>query len=124
MCFKKASLMAIFFFFSCVPSRFVIENPDMVGKYYFDRKIKSFKKKDNLTLDEKRELIKLEVQYAYGVILEKSDRIIDENYQEAINLNPSGCLIFHPCIIVCCFFVRFYFLMCNTAFKLPYIFCT
>ena len=92
MCFKKASVMAIFFFFSCVPSRFFIQNPDIVGKYYFDRKIKSYKKKHNLTLDEKRELIKLEVQYAYGIILEKSDRIIDENYQEAINLTRKA----HP----------------------------
>ena len=90
MCFKKASLMAIFFSLAVYQADSSLK-PNIVGKYYFDRKIKSYKKK-NLTIDERRELIKLEVQYAYGIILEKSDRIIDENYQEAINLNRKA----HP----------------------------
>ena len=85
MFFKKASFILIVFLFSCLPSRLVVDNPDLVSKYYFERKIKSYKNKQNLSLDEKRDLIKLEVQYAYGFILEKSDRIINEDYHEGIS---------------------------------------
>lgn len=86
MFLKKALLISMIFVFGCVPSRIIVDNPDLVSKYYFERKIKSFKKKQNLSSDEKRDLTKLEVQYAFGFILEKSDRIINDDYDEGINL--------------------------------------
>ena len=86
MCFKKALFLLFPFIWSCVPSRIIVDNPDLVSKYYFERKIESYKKKQNLTLYEKRNLIQLEVQYAFGFILEKSDRIINEDYHTGISL--------------------------------------
>ena len=92
MCFKKALFILIPFVCSCVPTRIIVKNPDLVSKYYFERKIKSYKQKQNLTLYEKRNLIQLEVQYGFGFILEQSDRIINEDYHAGISLSKKA----HP----------------------------
>tara|TARA_B100000029_G_scaffold29533_1_gene28402 strand:+ start:2233 stop:3072 length:840 start_codon:yes stop_codon:yes gene_type:complete len=86
MCFKNKSVLLLLFFFGCTPQKIIVNNPELVSRYYFERKIKSYEKKEDLTKDEKRELIKLQIQYAFGFILERSDRIINDDYHSGINL--------------------------------------
>ena len=67
------------FVFSCVPKSVILDHPKLVS-IYFEKKIDSLEKKDSLSLAEKRKIVKTKVEYAFGVIMEKSDRLIDEDY--------------------------------------------
>ena len=68
---------------SCSPTSLVLNQTEIVS-YYFDTKISKMDKddkKDSLSQDE---LVQTKVLYAYGILMEKGDRLIDENYKESL----------------------------------------
>ena len=69
----------ILFSYSCVPRALIVDHPNLVS-LYFEKKISRLENQKELTQTEKRKLLKTKVEYGYGVLLEKSDRLIDEDY--------------------------------------------
>tara|TARA_B100000700_G_C15033348_1_gene851599 strand:- start:581 stop:1417 length:837 start_codon:yes stop_codon:yes gene_type:complete len=72
------------FIFSCSPKVVLLEHPKIVS-IYFENKIESLEKNEITTLTGKRKIIKAKVEYAFGVIMEESDRLIDEDYFLALH---------------------------------------
>ena len=72
------------FIFSCSPKVVLLEHPKIVS-IYFENKIESLEKNEINTLTGKRKIIKAKVEYAFGVIMEESDRLIDEDYFLALH---------------------------------------
>ena len=79
-------LFLCFLSFSCSPTKILIKN-DIITSYYFENKIAKTDKKKNKTELDKKTLLKLNVEYGFGILMEKSDRIILEDYSE-------GCLLY------------------------------
>ena len=51
---------------------------------FVDTKISNLQKKSILSLEEKKDLLKLYNQYGFGVLMESSDRAIIKNYSKGI----------------------------------------
>ena len=81
---KLSYILIILLFSGCVPRRIVVNYPQLINTYYFEKQITSLKKKKILTILERRKLLKLEVEYAYGFILEDADRLFAEDYQKGL----------------------------------------
>ena len=69
---------------SCIPRRIIVNHSDLVNTFYFQKKIKSLNKKGALTISERRQLLKLYVEYGYGFILEDVDRLLYNDYEEGV----------------------------------------
>lgn len=76
-------LFLCFLSFSCSPTKILIKN-DRITSYYFENKIAKTDKKKNKTELDKKTLLKLNVEYGFGILMEKSDRIILEDYSKGI----------------------------------------
>ena len=86
----------IFFFIftiSCVPKAFLLDQPQLLS-VYFDRKIKNLEKNDMPSIDDQRDLIRIKVEYGFGVIMEKADRLIDMDYYSAIDKYKEANIVF------------------------------
>ena len=70
-------------FFSCSPKYIILDHPNLAS-IYFEKKIDSLEEKDSHSISGKRKIVKNKVEYAFGIILEKSDRLIDEDYSLAL----------------------------------------
>jgi len=81
---KLPCILIIFFTAGCVPRRIIVDHPQLISTYYFEKQIASFREKDSLTHPERRKLLKLEVEFAYGFILEEADRLFAEDYQQGL----------------------------------------
>ena len=81
---KLPCILIIFFTAGCVPRRIIVDHPQLISTYYFEKKIASFREKDSLTYPERRKLLKLEVKFAYGFILEEADRLFAEDYHQGL----------------------------------------
>jgi len=81
---KLSYILIVLFISGCVPRRIIVNHPQFINTYYFERKITSLKEKKSLTFSERRKLLKLEVEYAYGFILEDADRHFAEDYQKGL----------------------------------------
>ena len=68
---------------SCSPTSLVLNQTKIVS-YYFDKKIAKMNKDDSKDLMSQKELIQTKIIYAYGILMEKGDRLIDENYVEGL----------------------------------------
>ena len=51
---------------------------------FVDTKISNLQKKPFLSLEEKKDLLKLYNQYGFGVLMESSDKAITKNYSKGI----------------------------------------
>tara|TARA_Y100000748_G_scaffold304155_1_gene312140 strand:+ start:2140 stop:2976 length:837 start_codon:yes stop_codon:yes gene_type:complete len=86
----------IFFFIftiSCVPKAFLLDQPQLLS-VYFDRKIKNLEKNDMPSIDDQRDLIRIKVEYGFGVIMEQADRLIDMDYYSAIDKYKEANIVF------------------------------
>ena len=72
-------LVTIIFSLSCVPRVLITEHPKLVS-YYFTKKSESLDKKKTLSLDQQKVLLKTKVEYGFGILMEESDRVIDNIY--------------------------------------------
>ena len=76
-------LILLFFSLSCSPTKILIKH-DKITSYYFENKIAKADKKENKTEIDKKTLLRLNVEYGFGVLMEKSDKIILEDYSEGL----------------------------------------
>ena len=70
-------------FMSCSPTSLILNQTKIIS-YYFDTKISKMDndtKKDSISPEE---LAQTKIIYAYGILMEKADRLIDENYEESL----------------------------------------
>ena len=81
---KLPCIIIILFTAGCVPRRIIVDHPQLISTYYFEKQIASFREKDSLTHPERRKLLKLEVEFAYGFILEEADRLFAEDYHQGL----------------------------------------
>lgn len=81
---KLPCILIILFTAGCVPRRIIVDHPKLISTYYFEKQIASFRGKDSLTYPERRKLLKLEVKFAYGFILEEADRLFAEDYHQGL----------------------------------------
>jgi predicted anti-sigma-YlaC factor YlaD len=86
-------LAVILFCSSCVPRTLIIDHPKLVS-LYFEKKIKSLESKKNLSTDQKRLLLKTKVEYGFGVLLEESDRILDNDYNLGVKKSQEAYILF------------------------------
>ena len=82
---KSLTLTIVFILISlsCSPSNFLL-NRTILLSIYFDRKIDRLTNQDDQDLQTKRKLIQTKIEYAYGVLMEKGDRLVDEDYTESM----------------------------------------
>ena len=72
-------IFLLLFSYGCVPRTLIVDHPNLVS-LYFEKKISSLENQKELTQTQKRKLLKTKVEYGYGILLEESDRLIDEDY--------------------------------------------
>lgn len=68
---------------SCSPTSLILNQTKLVS-YYFDNKIEKMDESGKNDLINQREVIQIKVEYAYGIIMEKGDRLIDEDYNQSM----------------------------------------
>ena len=86
-------LSVILFCSSCVPRTLIVDHPKIVS-LYFEKKIKSLERKKSLSTDQKRLLLKTKVEYGFGVLLEESDRILDDDYNLGVKKSQEAYIVF------------------------------
>ena len=82
---KLSYILIILYFSGCIPRQIIVNHPQLINTYYFEMQISSLKEKEKLTFLERRKLLKLEVEYAYGFILEDADRLFAEDYHKGLD---------------------------------------
>jgi len=85
MSIKRTLFPVLFIFFinSCAPRAFLLEHPRLVS-IYFKHKISNLEKQSLGDLNSSRELMKTKVEFAFGILMEESDRLIDEDYDAGV----------------------------------------
>ena len=68
---------------SCSPSSLVLNRTDLIS-FYFDQKIKRLTNKNNLDLKTRQELIQTKIEYAYGILMEEGDKLVDQDYSKSM----------------------------------------
>ena len=68
---------------ACVPKAFLLEQPKLVS-VYFERKIEKLEKTKSPDLISQRLLMRTKVEYGFGIIMEQANRLIDEDYSQAM----------------------------------------
>jgi hypothetical protein len=86
-------LSVILFCSSCVPRTLIVDHPKIVS-LYFEKKIKSLERKKSLSTEQKRLLLKTKVEYGFGVLLEESDRILDDDYNLGVKKSQEAYIVF------------------------------
>jgi len=76
-------LVLIQVFMSCSPSSLFLNQTKLVS-YYFDAKISKMNKDDGKDSISSKEIAQTKIIYAYGILMEKGDRLIDENYEKGL----------------------------------------
>lgn len=84
MGYRSLFLFIFLFITSCSPKSLILDHPNVVS-FYFEKKIKSLEKNITPTLDEKRLILKTKVEYAFGVLMEKNDRLIGQDYSKGMD---------------------------------------
>ena len=78
--------------YSCSPFSIVLNNT-FLPTIYFQKEINRLEKKEPSFINN-RKIIKSKIEFAYGIILEKSDRIIEDNYKDSQNQNRKAQSLF------------------------------
>jgi len=89
-------IFVLFFFVACTPRALIRYYPNIIEKS-LTNKIKTLESSFNnndLSDEQLLELIQFKVQYGYGYLLEQADRVQDDNYFMAINLQDRAQMVF------------------------------
>ena len=78
---------------SCATKNFILNQTEVVS-YYFDRKLKKLDNQENLSINQKRNIIQTKVEYAYGILMEKGDMLLDDDYQKSLKYYQKSNMIF------------------------------
>ena len=76
-------LVLIPILFSCSPTSIILNRTRLIS-FYFDKKISNMKGEDSEDINHQRNVIKTKVEYAYGILMEKGDRLIDDDYSKGM----------------------------------------
>ena len=76
-------LVLIPILFSCSPTSIILNRTRLIS-FYFDKKISYMNEGDFENLNHQRNVIKTKVEYAYGILMEKGDRLIDDDYSKGM----------------------------------------
>ena len=76
-------LVLIPILFSCSPTSIILNRTRLIS-FYFDKKISNMNEGDFENLNHQRNVIKTKVEYAYGILMEKGDRLIDDDYSKGM----------------------------------------
>ena len=76
-------LVLIPILFSCSPTSIILNRTRLIS-FYFDKKISKMNEGDFENLNHQRNVIKTKVEYAYGILMEKGDRLIDDDYSKGM----------------------------------------
>ena len=52
--------------------------------FYFDQKLKKLESNNNNDLNQKRAIIQTKVEYAFGILMEKGDMLVNDDYSKAL----------------------------------------
>ena len=78
---------------SCATKNFILNQTEVVS-YYFDRKLKKLDNQENLSINQKRNIIQTKIEYAYGILMEKGDMLLDDDYQKSLKYYQKSNMIF------------------------------
>tara|TARA_S200000501_G_scaffold98676_1_gene92018 strand:- start:23308 stop:24165 length:858 start_codon:yes stop_codon:yes gene_type:complete len=84
LCIQIAIMSSLLLKNGCVPRRLIVNHPNLVNNFYFEPKLAKGRNLSQSDLSDKRELLKLKVQYAYYK-LEQGDRFFDEDFHNGID---------------------------------------
>ena len=91
----KFIIIIIFSYFviiSCSPKTIILNRPKLTS-LYFDKKINKLDNLKDLSLKQKRALVKTKVEYAYGILMEEGDRQFDKDYSRSIEYYKKANMI-------------------------------
>ena len=91
---RPIALLVFLIFFSCVPKAILLEKPKLVS-IYFERKIIKLEGNDSKSIYGKRALLRTKVEYGFGIIMEQADRLIEDDYLEALEQYKKANNIFN-----------------------------
>ena len=77
-------LVLILFFISCSPTSLALNQTKLIS-FYFDKKISKMEDYDIKDYLKQRKIVQTKIEYAYGILMEKGDRLIDDDYEEGIS---------------------------------------
>lgn len=78
---------------SCATKNFLLNQTEVVS-YYFDRKLKKLDNQENLSINQKRNIIQTKIEYAYGILMAKGDMLLDDDYQKSLKYYQKSNMIF------------------------------
>ena len=76
-------LVLIPILFSCSPTSIILNRTRLIS-FYFDKKISNMNGGNSEDINHQRNVIKTKVEYAYGILMEKGDRLIDDDYNKGM----------------------------------------
>ena len=76
-------LVIIPILFSCSPTSIFLNRTRLIS-FYFDKKISNMDEGDSKDINHQRKIIKTKVEYAYGILMERGDRLIDDDYSKGM----------------------------------------
>jgi len=77
-------LTFLFFFSGCSPKKILIKQ-DFIVSNYFERKISKLQNSKKPNIKNNQDLMIAHIEYGFGVIMEKSDRLIEKDYSKAMD---------------------------------------
>lgn len=91
-------ILIILIFAGCLPRKVLVNHSNLIETYYFDRKISSQKNNRKSTLAERRKLLKMQIEYGFGFILEDADRLFAEDYRKGKDRSQIAYSLFKDAI--------------------------
>lgn len=79
--------------FSCAPQAVLLDHPPIV-KLYFQKKINRLEKVSTGSDSDQRQLLKTKVEFAYGILMEENDRLIEDDYNRGVDGYKNANIIF------------------------------
>ncbi|MBT4578577.1 MAG: hypothetical protein HOB93_01595 [Candidatus Marinimicrobia bacterium] len=83
----------------CASKSILLNHPNLVS-IYFENKIQKLEKKASPTKIEKRKILKLKNEYAFGILMEKNDRLIGQDYSKGLEGYHKANIIFNEAKII------------------------
>tara|TARA_Y100001970_G_scaffold198551_1_gene241562 strand:- start:856 stop:1692 length:837 start_codon:yes stop_codon:yes gene_type:complete len=85
--------VCVFLNISCATKNFILNQTEVVS-HYFDRKLKRLDNQENLNINQKRDIIQTKIEYAYGILMEKGDMLLDNDYHKSLKYYQKSNIIF------------------------------
>lgn len=88
-----APIILLYLLNACAPRAFFLDHPKLVS-IYFNQKISKLEKLPTRDLETSRELLRTKVEFAFGILMEESDRLINDDYEAGVEGYKSAFVVF------------------------------